>query len=70
MDIEGPLSKAFAIFSIGAFGVLLGWALISLIFITRGIVLVPLILFLLIFLVCFFLENKHKIFNKFKRGEK
>lgn len=70
MDIEGPLSKAFAIFFVVAFGVLFVMALIGLVVVTRGLILVPLILFLLIFLVCFFLENKQKIFSKFKRGEK
>lgn len=70
MDIEGPLSKAFAIFAVGFFGVAFIMALIGLVVVTRGIILVPLIAFLMIFLVCFFLENKQAIFSKFKRGEK
>lgn len=70
MDIKGPLTEAFAIFAIGFFGIVFVLAVIGLVMATRGIVLVPLIAFLMIFLVCFFLENKQVIFNKFKRGEK
>ncbi|MGQ1358395.1 hypothetical protein ACT414_18525 (plasmid) [Acinetobacter baumannii] len=70
MDVEGPLSKAFAIFAISFFGVTFVLAIIGLIIASRGVVLVPIIAFLMIFLVCFFLENKQEIFNRFKRGEK
>lgn len=70
MDVEGPLSKAFAIFFVGACGISLIFAVIGLVAVTRGVALVPIIAFLMIFLVCFFLENKQAIFNKFKRGEK
>lgn len=70
MDVEGPLTKALAIFFIGAGGISLILAIVSLVAVTRGIALVPIIAFLMIFLVCFFLENKQAICNKFKRGEK
>jgi len=70
MDIEGPLTKAFAILVVGLCGIAFVLAVINLVIVTRGVVLVPLIAFLMIFLVCFFLENKKTIFSKFKRGDK
>lgn len=68
MDIEGPMSKAFAWFFVLAFGVLFLLAFIGLVILTRGILLVVVLVFLSIFGFFFIKDNRKEIFKKFKRG--
>ncbi|QVG64255.1 hypothetical protein Bestia_00022 [Acinetobacter phage Bestia] len=70
MDVEGPLSKTFAVFFTLCFGILFFIALFALVVVTKGLFLIVALVFLLILLGCFFVENKEEIFNKFKRGKK